>query len=269
MCFSIKKLKDAERAATRKASARNSLEENLYRLRDRIEESHFQDISQEQERASLTEFLGRASQILDEDDEKHDVLEYEQLLSNIVGVERGIDYRVSENKRRPTLFNKLRESVKSVSDYVQKIRVEFPDASKRAQSDKDLESLDLKQGDSSVWLNDMEARQSKIAPNGDSIVTCNMIQERIDELNRLQKTISMKKLPPPPKEKPVVEVNKNGTVVEEENVFVEKSSEEPIVEKSTSNGNNEEKNNSDSTTPLDEQDVKTVAQEEEQWKEEL
>lgn len=226
--FRIEKIKDAEKAVIRKAAVRNNLEANLYRLKDLVEKPSFVEISQDQERQIINALIVKSSEMLDNDEEKIDMGDFQKMLDDLLAPEKAINSRLQEHERRPSLVLKLRDQIAYSKDYASRIKSEFSDPTSRAQTDEDLASLNSKAIEVEKWLEESEIKQKKLPATHDPILWCSAVESRVRELAQHHHTISSKKLPPPPQ--PPVSPTSGAADLSPENSTLEADKGESPVE---------------------------------------
>lgn len=236
----IRKIKEAERFLVRRSTARNNLEANVYRLKDRSSQETFISSSQEAERTLIDNMLDKAIGIIDDDEKNHTTEDYEKMLTDLLEPEKIVESRISEQKCRPAAIEKLRKQLSTVEGYVSRMYKDFPDPISRAQTDRDLEELQKKVEGLSTWLADIEARQAKQAINLDPVVLCTVIDNRAQDLLYFFAPISVKKLPPPPPPTPTPTPMATPQTIIEEAIPTEKKPDNAVDESTADKPNDGE-----------------------------
>ncbi|KAL2613653.1 hypothetical protein R1flu_025345 [Riccia fluitans] len=218
--------KDEEKRKT--AEAKNSLEAYIYATKDKLDSMEgVESVSTEEQRDNLRAELNEAEDWLYTDGEDATAAEFKKKLDSIKKSGDAIFFRLEELSARPAAVADAQAYLQTVTETLELWGESKPWIPEKSKDEVRNEVQSLKQ-----WLDDMEAKQSKLPGHVEPAFTSELVQ---GEVNRLRsKVLLLNKLPKPkPKvEKPTENMTSENKSPEssqgDDTAKQEKKIEEPV-----------------------------------------
>ncbi|RUS22279.1 hypothetical protein BC937DRAFT_89854 [Endogone sp. FLAS-F59071] len=241
--------KDRKRRA--REEARNNVESFVYRTQDWLYDDTVQLVSTENQREQLRERLSETSEWLYGDGEQAQTEEYVAKLKDLQKLQKPIDFRRSENTKRPEAIKALRASISAGRTFLEVIRQNTTDED-RYHTDEELDRLEQLCDDTEDWLAARLREQEALKSYTDPILTSVDIEARQKAVDRETMVLLMRK--PPKKEKKKAEKKEEKAEEEkaEEAESEERKSEEKPEEKAGDKEERGEKSETDKPPKRDE-----------------
>ncbi|XP_042436659.1 heat shock 70 kDa protein 17-like [Zingiber officinale] len=202
--------KDAEKRRT--AELKNSLEEYIYSIREKIEDNvEVEKVSSEEERRSFTDKLSEVQEWLYTDGEDASANEFKERLELLKAIGDPIFFRLNELNARPVACQHARVYLSELQKIVSNWETNKPWIPKDKVEEVLSEAEKLKN-----WLEEKEELQKKTSAFLTPIFTSeevnqkvNKLQDKVASVNRIPKP--KPKIEKPPKEETVSQDNNTST----------------------------------------------------------
>lgn len=211
----IKKIHDdkaADALIERCAAARNTVESNIYDLKDLLEIpeiSSFAEVDENtrwisltsaDERKEIEDSVSKSVLLIDEGDEdKIGIEEYQKIIDSVTTIETASKDRLMESIKRPSAIASFEKMINSSRNWLNDTKEKLRDSlTPIAQSQSDLNEFEALLSTAQKWLTESGEKIGALKIYEDPTVRCSDYSRELRDLGYAFKSLKAKKLLPPP-----------------------------------------------------------------------
>lgn len=211
----IKKIRDdkaADALIERCAAARNTVESNIYDLKDLLEIpeiSSFAEVDENtrwisltsaDERKKIENSVSKSIFLIDEGDEdKIGIEEYQNIIDSVTTIETASKDRLMESIKRPSAIASFEKMINSSQNWLNDTKEKLRDSlTPIAQSENDLNEFESLLSSAQKWLKESGEKIGALKIYENPTVRCSDYSRELTDLGVAFKALKAKKLPPPP-----------------------------------------------------------------------
>jgi molecular chaperone DnaK (HSP70) len=194
-------LRSTDKEERDKSDAKNSLEELVYAIRDRLY-GKYDGFIQEVEKSNLNKQCDELEDWLYGDGEDQPKNVYSDRRSNLQAVVTPVDQRIKEFEGRPKALERLTDTLNKYQKIVGECQAQVPDSKFAHLSPEDVQTMNKACADGWKYYSEINEKLKSFAKDQDPTVTIFDINAKSNYIDNVSKPIASKKPPKvePPKE---------------------------------------------------------------------